>query len=348
MTFVDEALITIRSGRGGQGCVSFLRERSRPFGGPDGGNGGRGGHVIATTHRRAETLQDYRYHPHQIAGNGKPGQGRARHGGAGKDRILHLPLGTEIIDAASQIQLADLTQLDQSEQILTGGRGGYGNLHFKSAGNRAPRRAEAGAPGQEMQIRLHLKLLADVGLVGLPNAGKSTLLSRLTRASPKIGDYPFTTTTPNLGALADDDGAQGRMRIADVPGLIAGAHTGRGLGHRFLRHIERCGLLLYVLSADDAPRQAWQTLNHEIRAYNPVLATKPALVVLTKIDLLAQVDTQVTDLRDVVGHADILPVSAHSGAGLEALRARLIAHINIPQETIVPPATKDAQDYPAP
>ena len=249
MKFLDEAKIYVRSGNGGAGCLSFRREKFIEFGGPDGGDGGRGGDVIVEAVDGLNTLIDYRYQQHFKAGTGHHGQGRHKTGGAGADVVLRVPPGTQILAEDNETLIADLTRPGQRVVLLRGGDGGFGNLHYKSATARAPRRADPGFPGQEMWVWLRLKLLADAGLVGLPNAGKSTLLAAASRAKPKIADYPFTTLHPQLGVVYVDER---EFVLADIPGLIEGAHEGHGLGDRFLGHIERCGVLLHLIDGTSA------------------------------------------------------------------------------------------------
>ena len=273
MKFLDQAKIFIRSGNGGPGSVSFRREANVPMGGPDGGDGGRGGDVIARCVGGLNTLIDYRYQQHFKADSGIPGAGRNRSGGRGKDVILNLPVGTQIISDDGEAVLADLTKEGQEVILASGGIGGKGNAYFKSSTNQAPRRAQPGEKGSEMWIWLRLKLIADAGLLGLPNAGKSTFLSVVSAARPKIADYPFTTLHPNLGVVGIDGQ---EFVMADIPGLIEGAHQGAGIGHRFLGHVERCRVLLHIIDASTYdPVESWQIVRSEIEAYADVLADKP-------------------------------------------------------------------------
>jgi len=298
MRFVDEAIITARSGKGGNGCASFRRERFIPKGGPDGGDGGRGGDIIFRASTRLMTLYDFRLKRHYEAKNGQPGMGSDRYGRAAAPLVLELPVGTLVFEVVqdedgndSERLLADLVEDGQEVVICKGGDGGRGNIHFKSPTNRAPRRCEEGWPGEEKRLRLELKMLADVGLLGLPNAGKSTFISSVSAARPKIAAYPFTTLVPNLGVIQDELGR--RMIIADIPGLIEGASQGLGLGHTFLKHVERTRFLVHILSCEDLvhddaadPFAGFDLLNEELARFDPRLAQKNQLHVVNKIDLL--------------------------------------------------------------
>ena len=287
MKFIDEAVITIESGKGGRGCVSFRREKFVAKGGPNGGDGGDGGDVILMTTRRKRTLQQYRRQKYQRAGNGMPGEGNQRHGKGGADLILELPPGTVVTNAETSEVLKDFTKVGESFVIAQGGQGGRGNKRFTSATNRAPRFAQPGEPGQTMELKLDLKLLAEVGLVGLPNAGKSTLISVISSARPKIGNYPFTTITPNIGMVQPDWGEP--FAVADIPGLVEGAHSGIGLGVKFLRHIERTSIILHLIDVSeinsDDPLKSYNTINKELSLYSRKLSEKPQIVVLNKIDI---------------------------------------------------------------
>jgi GTPase len=285
MKFLDEAKIYIRSGDGGDGCVSFRREKFIEFGGPNGGDGGRGGDVVAVCVDGLNTLIDYRYQQHFKAGRGQHGKGRDRAGANGSDAVLKVPAGTQILADDRETPLADLTEVGRRVILARGGNGGFGNTHFKSSTNRAPRRANPGQPGEERWVWLRLKLIADAGLVGLPNAGKSTFLAAVTSARPRIADYPFTTLKPQLGVVGFD---AREFVLADIPGLIAGAHEGAGLGDRFLGHIERCAVLLHLVDGTSADAgRAYGTVRHELEAYGHGLAEKPEIVALSKADLLA-------------------------------------------------------------
>jgi GTPase len=323
MKFLDEAKIYIRSGDGGNGCVSFRREKFIEFGGPNGGDGGRGGDVIAQAVEGLNTLIDYRYQQHFTAANGRAGMGKDRHGANGGDIVLKVPAGTQIYDEDGATLLADLTESGQNAVLARGGNGGFGNAHFKTSTNRAPRHANPGLPGVELTIRLRLKLIADAGIIGLPNAGKSTFLAAVSAAKPKIADYPFTTLHPQLGVV-DVDGRE--FVLADIPGLIEGAHEGAGLGDRFLGHVERCRVLLHLIdgTGEDAGA-AYETVRTELNAYGHGLAEKPEIVALNKADALSpeQVAQQVSRLKRVVKGAPLI-VSAVSGQGAaDVLRALL-------------------------
>ncbi len=282
MKFLDQAKVYVRSGDGGAGCVSFRREKFIEFGGPDGGDGGRGGDVVVECVNGLNTLIDFRYQQHYKAGTGVHGMGRNRAGGRGADAVLKVPAGTQVFDEASGALIADLKHEGDRAVIAKGGNGGFGNLHFTTSTNRAPRRANPGQPGVELTIILRLKLIADVGIVGLPNAGKSTLLATVSAAKPKIADYPFTTLHPGLGVVKIDDRD---FVLADIPGLIEGAHEGHGLGDRFLGHVERCGAILHLVDASgEHVGSAYRTIRRELEAYGEGLADKAEIVVLSKID----------------------------------------------------------------
>ena len=284
MKFLDLAKVTIRSGSGGNGCISFRREKFVEFGGPDGGDGGRGGDVIVEAVEGLNTLIDFRYKQHFFAQNGRPGEGRQRTGKDGEDIVLRVPVGTEILEDDQETVLADLTEVGQKVMLAKGGNGGWGNLHFKSATNQAPRRSNPGQEGVEREIWLRLKLIADAGLLGLPNAGKSTFLAATSNARPKIADYPFTTLVPNLGVV----GIDGReFVVADIPGLIEGASEGRGLGDQFLGHVERCAVLLHLVDAtSETLAEDYETILEELKAYSPELAGKPRITAMNKVDAL--------------------------------------------------------------
>ena len=288
MRFLDQAKIHVQSGAGGSGCVSFRRAKNEPRGGPDGGDGGDGGSVYAEAVEGLNTLIDFRFRQHVKAGRGEHGRGACRAGARGADAVLAVPVGTEILVETGDLPIADLTETGARALLARGGNGGRGNARFKSSTNRAPRRADAGGDAEECWIRLRLKLLADVGLVGLPNAGKSTFLSAVSRARPKIADYPFTTLVPHLGVAAVGDE---ELVIADIPGLIEGAHEGAGLGDRFLGHIERCAVLLHLVDGTEADvAHAYRTVRGELDAYGHGLAAKPEIVCLNKVDALIEAD----------------------------------------------------------
>ena len=323
MKFLDEAKVYVRSGDGGNGCVAFRREKYVEFGGPSGGNGGRGGDVIVEAVDGLNTLIDYRYQQHFKAEKGTNGMGKDRHGANGKPIVLKVPVGTQIFDEDKTTLIHDFTGLGEKFVLAEGGNGGFGNAHFKSSTNRAPRNANPGESGEERWIWLRLKLIADAGLVGLPNAGKSTFLSKVSAAKPKIADYPFTTLTPQLGVVSID----GReFVLADIPGLIEGAHAGAGLGDRFLGHVERCRVLLHLVDgASSHAGEAYKTVRAELEAYGHGLADKPEIVALTKSDIVApdELKRQVARLKRAAKKAPLV-VSAAAGAGVaEALRALL-------------------------
>ncbi len=320
MKFLDLAKVHIRSGSGGAGCVSFRREKYIEYGGPDGGDGGRGGDVWAEVVDGLNTLIDFRYQQHFFARNGQPGMGKQRTGKDGADVVLRLPVGTEILDEDQETVLFDLTEVGERVLLARGGNGGFGNLHFKSATNQAPRRANPGQPGVERTLWLRLKLIADAGLLGLPNAGKSTFLAATSNARPKVADYPFTTLVPNLGVVGVD-GAE--FVIADIPGLIEGAHAGRGLGDTFLGHVERSAVLLHLVDATaEDPVADWRTILGELEAYGGTLAEKPRLTVLSKIDAL-DADSRAERHAALAAEAgEVLEMSAVTGEGVtEVLRA---------------------------
>src|SRR5271167_4234041 len=321
MKFLDEAKVYIRSGDGGNGCVSFRREKFIEFGGPNGGDGGKGGDVIVEAVEGLNTLIDYRYQQHYMAKNGRGGMGKDRHGANGADAVLKVPVGTQIYEEDGVTLLADLTAVGQTAVLASGGNGGFGNAHFKSSTNRAPRHANPGQPGTLLTIRLRLKLIADAGIVGLPNAGKSTFLAAVSAAKPKIADYPFTTLHPQLGVV-DVDGRE--FALADIPGLIEGAHDGVGLGDRFLGHVERCRVLLHLVDANtEHAGKAYKTVRHEIEAYGGGLSDKPEIVALSKIDSVdpETLKQQVLRLKRAAKRAP-LKISAAANVGLtEGLRA---------------------------
>ncbi len=321
MKFLDEAKVYTRSGDGGNGCVSFRREKFIEFGGPNGGGGGKGGDVIVEAVDGLNTLIDYRYQQHFFAKNGRAGMGKDRHGANGADAVLKVPVGTQIYEEDGETLLADLIELGQRVVLARGGNGGFGNAHFKSSTNRAPRRANPGQPGEERTIRLRLKLIADAGIVGLPNAGKSTFLARVSAAKPKIADYPFTTLQPQLGVV-EIDGRE--FVLADIPGLIEGAHEGVGLGDRFLGHIERCRVLLHLVDgAGGDAGAAYKTVRAEVAAYGNGLADKPEIVALSKADALSADDIKqrLAPLKRAAKKQPLV-VSSASGDGVaEVLRA---------------------------
>jgi GTP-binding protein len=334
--FVDEAHIQVQGGRGGNGVVSFRREKFVPRGGPDGGDGGRGGHVILVADPALSTLVDFRYKRTYRAPSGGHGQGNNKHGKDGEDLTLKVPLGTVVYDDDTGAMLADLSTPGQTFVAARGGRGGLGNAHFATSTRQTPRVAEKGEPGQERKLRLELKLLADVGLVGFPNVGKSTLIARVSAAKPKIADYPFTTLVPNLGVVRVDE--ERSFVMADIPGLIEGAHHGAGLGDRFLRHIERTRLVVHILDVSGTtgrdPLHDFEVVNSEMAAYSPHLASLPQVVALNKIDLPGAPETAEAVRRNLAhrGHP-VFAISAVTGQGLQ----ELIYHLADRLEQIGPP-----------
>lgn len=322
MRFVDRADIVVKAGKGGRGCVSFRREKFVPRGGPDGGSGGEGGSVILRADGRLLSLYDFRLKRIYEAENGRPGEGSQRDGRKGEHLVLKLPVGT-LAYAGDGTLLADLAEDGAEVVVARGGRGGKGNMHFKSATMRAPRFAQPGEPGEELGIRLELKILADAGLLGLPNAGKSTFISQVSAARPKIAPYPFTTLIPNLGVVIDDVDPGHRMVVADIPGLVEGAHTGQGLGIRFLGHVERTRFLVHILSIEDVddadPWSGFSLINAELEAFSPELAQRRQLEVINKIDLVPEERVAELHARAVADGREIFFISAKDGIGLEEL-----------------------------
>jgi len=327
MKFLDQAKVFIKSGSGGGGAVSFRREKYIEFGGPDGGNGGRGGDVWVECVDGLNTLIDYRYQQHFKAQTGVHGMGRDRTGADGEDSVLRVPVGTQVFEEDNDILIADLTEVGQRVKLLEGGNGGFGNAQFKSAKNQSPRHANPGLEGTEKWVWLRLKLIADAGLVGLPNAGKSTLLSVVSAAKPKIADYPFTTLHPNLGVVAI--GGHDFV-LADIPGLIEGAHEGAGIGDRFLGHIERCRVLVHLVDATgEDVAKAYKTIRGEVAAYGHGLDDKPEIVVLTKIDALD--DDTIAEKRkalEQVCDGKIMLISGVSGKGVDALLYAIVGLVD--------------------
>ena len=326
MKFLDQTKVHIRAGNGGAGCVSFRREKFIEFGGPDGGDGGRGGHVYVECVDGLNTLIDFRYQQHFKAGTGVHGMGRNRTGANGADVVLKVPAGTQVWDAEDETLLADMTVPGQRLRLLRGGNGGFGNAYFKSSKNQAPRHANPGQEGESRVIWLRLKLIADCGLIGLPNAGKSTFLAAVSRARPKVADYPFTTLHPQLGVVGLDEA---EFVMADIPGLIKGAHQGAGLGTRFLGHVERCRINLHLVdgTADDVAG-AWRIIRNELAAYDAGLAAKPELLALNKIDALSaeEIRDKQAALEKASGHPVML-VSGATGNGVQAVLRALLAAI---------------------
>jgi len=331
VNFVDEAIVTVQAGAGGAGCVSFRRERSLPRGGPDGGDGGKGGDVIFLSTLRRRTLKQFQYDRHRKARSGKPGQGKQKTGKSGDDLIIEIPAGTVVCDAASGELLVDLCEPDQTFVVARGGRGGQGNCRFRTSTHQAPRFSQPGEPGQTLSVKLELKLLADVGIIGLPNAGKSTLISTISSARPRIGSYPFTTLSPNLGVVQTGYGEP--FVVADIPGLIPGAHRGAGLGIQFLRHIERTRLLVHLVDVSsldpDDPMQACNAINTELALYDAELSRKPQILVLNKLDL-PDAETAARRFRDAVGDTEVQLISALTGEGVERLTSRIAQVLDNP------------------
>lgn len=331
MKFLDQVKIFVQSGNGGNGCLSFRREKFIEYGGPDGGNGGRGGDIIITAVNDLNTLIDYRYQQHFRAETGHGGAGRNRTGSDGKSIIMKVPVGTQIFDDDKETLLADLVTPGQTLTLLRGGDGGFGNAHFKSSTNRAPRRTIPGWPGEERWIWLQLKLIADAGLVGLPNAGKSTFLSAVTRAKPKIADYPFTTLAPQLGVVYVHDK---EFVLADLPGLIENAHKGAGLGDRFLGHVERCGVILHLIDGTtEDVAEAYRIIRNELKEYGLGLHEKAEIVGLNKCDALSEEEIQekLEILRKQSGHK-VYPLSGATQQGVKDVLGALLGHIQARRE----------------
>jgi GTP-binding protein len=323
MRFIDEARVFVRAGKGGDGAIAFLREKYRPFGGPAGGDGGNGGSVIFDVDEGMSTLLDFKYQPRLIARDGEPGRGKQQYGKSADDLVVKVPPGTVAIDEGSGDILADLVLPGSRAVIAKGGQGGQGNMHFVSSTRRAPRIATPGTAGEQRWVRLELRLVAEAGLVGLPNAGKSTLLRALTAARPKIAPYPFTTLTPNLGrvVISDEEG----FSLADIPGLIEGAHLGHGLGIRFLRHIARTRALVYVLDASGKPADDFRVVRAELEAFDPALINRPSVVALNKMDLIAANDAPaIVEEVERATAMRVFPISADRRERLEPLVAAVV------------------------
>ena len=344
MKFVDRVKIHVKAGDGGRGCVSFRREKFIPLGGPDGGDGGNGGDVLFVVDNGLSTLLDFRYQVHYKAERGAHGMGKDRHGKSGEQLLIRVPPGTLIYDAETDEQLADLTEEGDPVLLLRGGKGGRGNARFATSTNRAPRHAQPGLPGEERTLRLELKLLADVGLIGFPNAGKSTLIASTSAARPKIADYPFTTLVPNLGVVRY--GGFKSFVMADIPGLIEGASSGQGLGTRFLQHVERTDLLLHLVDLSDLqegdPVENFEMINRELRQHNPELLEKTQIVVLTKQDI-TEVREQTPDIRErFIGRGyQVFALSAVTGEGVP----ELINTVGTTLERLRQPVTGVAEDW---
>ncbi|KAB0670153.1 GTPase ObgE [Oryzomonas sagensis] len=322
MKFIDEVTLFTASGHGGAGCVAFRHEKFIEFGGPSGGDGGKGGDVIFVATSGLSTLLELRHRPHQKAEKGHNGMGKNRHGAGGEDLVIRVPVGTVVKDAETDDTLADLTEDGQKVILLKGGRGGQGNARFATATNKAPKFSQPGEEGEERKLRLELKLMADVGLLGLPNAGKSSLISKISAARPKIADYPFTTMVPSLGVVAYKNYRS--FVVADIPGIIEGAHAGAGLGHRFLKHLERSGILLHLVDIswmpDRDPLAEYQAVCRELALFSPELAAKEQVVVITKTDL-PQTRERLAEIRAWFEGRKItvFPISSATGEGVEAL-----------------------------
>ena len=344
MKFLDVAKVYVQSGKGGDGCIAFRREKFIEFGGPWGGNGGKGGDVIAEAVENLNTLIDFRYQQHIRAKNGEPGMGKQMTGANGSDAVMKVPVGTQVYEEDGETLIADLARSGERVTLLRGGNGGFGNAHFKSSTNQAPKFANPGQPGEEKTIVLKLKLIADAGLIGMPNAGKSTFLARVSAARPKIADYPFTTLEPQLGVVKIDETD---FVLADLPGLIAGAHEGVGLGDRFLGHAERCNVILHLVDGtQDGIAKAYKTIRGELEAYGQGLADKPEIVALNKADAIpkAALAKKKAALEKACG-CKVFVISGVSGEGVtEALRAlaKEIAKKRAPQKAAAPKALKKA------
>jgi GTP-binding protein len=322
MQFIDQAIVYVKAGNGGNGVISFRREKFVPKGGPDGGNGGHGGSVRVCAERQLSTLLDFKYKRHYRAGNGQHGRGKTQTGKNGEDVLLKVPCGTLVKDGQSGEIIADLVRHQEEIVVARGGKGGKGNAEFATATNQAPRIAEPGVPGEERVLLLELKLLADVGMVGFPNVGKSTLISTVSAARPKIADYPFTTLAPNLGIVRYAEGKS--FTLADMPGLIKGAHEGKGLGIQFLRHIERTKVLLFLIeSVSEDPKRDFDILHHELASYSAVLARKPTLVALTKVDLLEEGARRNSAKLSFGKNVPVIRISSVTRKGIDELLQKL-------------------------
>ncbi len=348
MKFLDRTKIYVKAGDGGNGAASFRREKYIEFGGPDGGDGGRGGHVIARATDSLNTLIDYRYQQHFKAQNGKGGAGRQRTGAGGDDIVVDVPTGTEIYEEDEETLIADLDHPGAEVLLVKGGNGGFGNLRFKTSTNQAPDRANPGHPGEERTVWLRLKLLADAGLVGLPNAGKSTFLSVVSAAKPKIADYPFTTLVPQLGVVRLGPGQS--FVLADIPGLIEGAHQGAGIGDRFLGHVERCAVLIHLIDGgSDDPVADYKTIRGELEAYGHGLEDKPEIVVLSKSDTVDAdvIEAHRSDLAVATGK-DVSVISAVTGAGMPPVQTKAWDEVALLRKAEIDAKSPDADDGWAP
>jgi GTP-binding protein len=344
MKFLDQAKVYVRSGNGGAGSVSFLREKFVEFGGPNGGNGGRGGDVVLHCVDGLNTLIDYRYQQHYKAATGGHGMGKNRTGADGADIVLRVPVGTQVFEEDGETLIADMTEVGQRVVLLEGGNGGFGNAHFKTSSNQAPRRANPGLEGTEKNIILRLKLIADAGLVGLPNAGKSTFLAAVSAAKPKIADYPFTTLHPNLGVVRI---GERDFVLADIPGLIEGASEGAGLGDRFLGHVERCKVLIHLIDGtEEDVKTAYKTIRGELAAYAETLAEKDEIVVLNKIDALTpdEIKKKVASLKRL-SKADVLTCSGVTGQGVDLVLYRVVAALDADKAELEEAVRLEAQPH---
>ena len=331
MQFIDEAIIELKAGDGGDGIASFRRTSGNPHGGVDGGDGGRGGSIFLVADTSLSSLLDFKYRRHYKAERGEQGRNQDQYGAAGEDLVLRVPVGTVIYDDATNVELYDLSVAGEQVTICKGGMGGRGNIHFKTAWNQAPTKAEPGTPGEEKKIRLELKLLADVGLLGYPSVGKSTFISHVSRSRPKIADYPFTTLVPNLGVVRLSD--ERSMVVADIPGLIEGAADGAGLGHQFLRHVERCRVLLHIVEStfmtgpERSPLADFDVINGELTRYAPELANKPQIVVLNKVDATEPETIAAVQAAFAERRVELLTMSAATGEGIALVLERLWSHL---------------------
>ncbi|MDB5588913.1 GTP-binding protein [Devosia sp. UYZn731] len=347
MKFLDQAKVYVRSGDGGAGAVSFLREKFVEFGGPNGGNGGRGGDVVIECVDGLNTLIDYRYQQHFKAKIGTHGMGKDRAGAHGEDTVLRVPVGTQIFEDDNETLIADMTEVGQRVVLLSGGNGGFGNAHFKTSANQAPRHANPGIPGVEKWIWLRLKLIADAGLVGLPNAGKSTFLAAVSAAKPKIAAYPFTTLHPNLGVVSI---GERDFVLADIPGLIEGASEGAGIGDRFLGHVERCGVLVHLIDGTEADiKTAYTTIRSELAAYDERLAEKPELVVLNKIDAIDPDELkEKLKILKKVSKQDVMLVSGVTGKGTDLVLYAIVDTLDATKAAKLEAARRKAEPNWAP
>jgi GTP-binding protein len=330
--FVDECKIKVQAGDGGRGCVSFRREKYEPWGGPNGGDGGRGGDVVLLGDSNTNNLIDYKYKPHWNAQRGEHGRGSDEHGANGKDCVLKMPLGTVVIDDESDSVVTEIIESGQRFVLCKGGNGGWGNARFKSSTNRAPKNANPGQPGGRGEFRLVLKSIADIGLVGFPNAGKSSLIGQITNAHPKTAPYPFTTLHPQIGVINYDEDPRSdcHLLLADIPGLVAGASENRGLGHRFLRHVERCALLLFIIDMGGTdgrdPRDDYATLLEELRLHDPALLDKPRLVAANKMDLEAA-PASLAKFKRRYPKLALVQISCLTGLGIGPLKKKLLQRV---------------------